>query len=89
MLIKKIQIEKFRGFKNVEFDLGENITIIAGQNGTQKTTILGLLKTGVSRSLHPHYSILKNNRLPLSIPYSWKSHSPFIPKPGIVHEKVQ
>lgn len=43
MLIKKIQIEKFRGFKNVEFDLGENITIIAGQNGTQKTTILGLL----------------------------------------------
>ena len=43
MLINKIQIEKFRGFKNVNFELGENITIIAGQNGTQKTTILGLL----------------------------------------------
>ena len=43
MLIKKIQIEKFRGFKDVEFELGQNITIIAGQNGTQKTTILGLL----------------------------------------------
>src|SRR5690606_768575 len=43
MLIKKINIEKFRGFNNIEFELGENITVIAGQNGTQKTTILGLL----------------------------------------------
>lgn len=43
MLINKISIEKFRGFKNAEFDLGTNITVIAGQNGTQKTTILGLL----------------------------------------------
>ncbi|POR21490.1 hypothetical protein BWK58_12350, partial [Flavobacterium columnare] len=43
MLIKKIRVEKFRGFNNIEFELGENITIIAGQNGTQKTTILGLL----------------------------------------------
>ena len=42
MLIKKINIEKFRGFNNIEFELGENITVIAGQNGTQKTTILGL-----------------------------------------------
>ncbi|OPC19545.1 ABC oligo/dipeptide transport, ATP-binding protein [Elizabethkingia anophelis] len=43
MLIEKIHIEKFRGFKNVEFELGQNITVIAGQNGTQKTTILGML----------------------------------------------
>ncbi|MGN7811488.1 AAA family ATPase [Flavobacterium sp. 22076] len=43
MLINKIQVEKFRGFDNIEFELGENITVIAGQNGTQKTTILGLL----------------------------------------------
>lgn len=43
MLISKIHVEKFRGFENIEFDLGESITLIAGQNGTQKTTILGLL----------------------------------------------
>ncbi|MGG5209807.1 ATP-dependent nuclease [Chryseobacterium sp. MIQD13] len=43
MLIKKITIEKFRGFNNAEFELGNNLTAIAGQNGTQKTTILGLL----------------------------------------------
>lgn len=43
MIIKKISIRKFRGFQNVEFNLGSQLTIIAGQNGTQKTTILGML----------------------------------------------
>ncbi|MBP4139791.1 ATP-binding protein [Flavobacterium cupreum] len=43
MLIKKIHVEKFRGFNNIEFELGTSITVIAGQNGTQKTTLLGLL----------------------------------------------
>lgn len=58
MLIKKIQIEKFRGFRDVEFELGENITIIAGQNGTQKTTILGLLSQpfSITDKTNPLYS---------------------------------
>lgn len=43
MVIKKIIIEKFRGFNNVGFELGNNLTIISGQNGTQKTTLLGML----------------------------------------------
>jgi AAA domain, putative AbiEii toxin, Type IV TA system/AAA domain len=43
MIIKKAEIAKFRGFKNVHFELGSQVTVIAGQNGTQKTTILGLL----------------------------------------------
>lgn len=43
MKIKSISIKKFRGFKNVKFELGSDITIISGQNGTQKTTLLGLL----------------------------------------------
>lgn len=43
MILKKIHIEKFHGFRNVGFNLGKNITIIAGQNGTQKTTLLGLM----------------------------------------------
>lgn len=42
-MINKIHIDKFRGFKDIEFELGKNLTVIAGQNGTQKTTILGLL----------------------------------------------
>ena len=43
MKIKKIHIKKFRGFRNIEFEVGTNLTAIAGQNGTQKTTLLGLL----------------------------------------------
>lgn len=43
MIINNIYIKKFRGFKDVQFSLGKNLTVIAGQNGTQKTTVLGLL----------------------------------------------
>lgn len=43
MIINRIRIKKFRGFANIEFGLGNHITVIAGQNGTQKTTVLGLL----------------------------------------------
>lgn len=53
MIIDRIDIAKFHGFKNVGFKLGTNITIIAGQNGTQKTTLLGLLGQPFSLRLHP------------------------------------
>lgn len=43
MIIKGVDIKKFRGFNNLSFELGKNITVIAGQNGTQKTTLLGML----------------------------------------------
>ena len=43
MAIERIDIEKFRGFHQVGCELGKNLTVIAGQNGTQKTTLLGML----------------------------------------------
>jgi len=43
MKIRKIYIKKFRGFKDISFTVGSCLTAITGQNGTQKTTILGLL----------------------------------------------
>lgn len=43
MIINSIHIKKFRGFNDVQFQLGNNMTVIAGQNGTQKTTILGII----------------------------------------------
>lgn len=57
MKIKKIEIKKFRGFREVEFELGHHLTIIAGQNGTQKTTILGLLSQPftITDKKHPMY----------------------------------
>ncbi|APH39956.1 AAA family ATPase [Methanohalophilus halophilus] len=43
MKISKISIKQFRGFNDIEFHLGNQLTVIAGQNGTQKTTLLGML----------------------------------------------
>lgn len=42
-MLKEISIHKYRGFKDVSFKIGTNLTVIAGQNGTQKTTLLGML----------------------------------------------
>lgn len=43
MKITQVDIAKFRGFRNQSFELGSQITAIAGQNGTQKSTLLGLI----------------------------------------------
>ena len=43
MIIQSVSIEKFRAFEDIELDLGKKVTAIAGQNGTQKTTLLGII----------------------------------------------
>lgn len=43
MKITKVHIERFRGFRDQEFELGSQLTAIAGQNGTQKSTLLGMI----------------------------------------------
>ncbi len=43
MIINDVTINKFRGFKNQKFVIGSQLTVIAGQNGTQKTTLLGMV----------------------------------------------
>lgn len=43
MLITKVHVEKFRGFHNQDFEVGSMLTAIAGQNGTQKSTLLGII----------------------------------------------
>lgn len=42
-MLKEIKIQKYRGFRDVSFSIGTQLTVIAGQNGTQKTTLLGML----------------------------------------------
>lgn len=42
-IIKSIHIEKFRAFQDVHFEFTSNVVAIAGQNGTMKTTLLGML----------------------------------------------
>ena len=57
MIIKSIDIEKFRAFQNVSFCLGKRITAIAGRNATQKTTVLGMIGQPftITSSSHPMY----------------------------------
>lgn len=43
MIVDRVFINKFRGFKEQKFNLGKQVTLIAGQNGTQKSTLLGIL----------------------------------------------
>lgn len=43
MLITTVHIEKFRGFHNQDFEVGSMLTAIVGQNGTQKSTLLGMI----------------------------------------------
>lgn len=42
-ILESIHIEKFRKFKNLSFKFGKKITALVGQNGTMKTTLLGLI----------------------------------------------
>ena len=43
MRISKVNIKDFRVFDNITFDLGKNLTCIAGHNGVGKSTLLAIL----------------------------------------------
>lgn len=56
MIIKSVEIEKFRAFENASFTLGKRITAISGRNETQKTTVLGMIGQPFTISKdHPMY----------------------------------
>ena len=41
--VKSLKVSYFRRFQDIELEFGESITIIAGQNATAKSTLLGML----------------------------------------------
>lgn len=41
--IESIKVNKFRSLENITFELGKRVTVIAGKNGTSKSTILGII----------------------------------------------
>lgn len=56
MIIKSVEIEKFRAFENASFTLGKRITAISGRNATQKNTVLGMIGQPFTISKdHPMY----------------------------------
>lgn len=46
--LRNIEIERFRGLKNVNIEFGERLTLICGKNGTSKSTILGVVAQAFS-----------------------------------------
>lgn len=57
MIIKSVEINKFRSFDNQSFKMGKYITALAGRNATQKTTLLGMIGQPftISQKDHPLY----------------------------------
>jgi hypothetical protein len=43
IVVRALKIESFRRFNGIEIPFGDCVTIIAGQNGTSKSTLLGML----------------------------------------------
>ena len=41
--VNSLKIESFRRFKGITLSFGDKVTLIAGQNGTAKSTLLGML----------------------------------------------
>ena len=57
----KLIVESFRKFRNIEFELGNKITVISGQNGVGKSNLLSLISSasGVNKK-----SLLNTNFQP-------------------------
>ena len=57
MIVKSVEINKFRSFDNQSFKMGKYITALAGKNATQKTTLLGMIGQPftISQKDHPLY----------------------------------
>lgn len=43
MKVTQLRIEEFRRFRDITIPFGDRVTLIAGQNGTSKSTLLGML----------------------------------------------
>ena len=56
MIIKSIEVKKFRAIENLNLRLGKNLTAIAGRNATMKSTLLGIIGQPFTISKdHPMY----------------------------------
>lgn len=86
--VSKLLIEDFRRFHNQNLNLGDNVTLIAGQNGTSKSTLLGMLCQPFTFSGRgePNHSIYTKNyhgiclddyKPLLSMKFQYDSHEVF------------
>ena len=80
MIIKSLDIEKFRLLKNINLPLGKQITVIAGQNGTMKSTILGMIA-------QPFTCSIENNPTPKFLQFNTESKFSEIFNLSLKHDK--
>lgn len=59
--ILSMHINKFRGLQNQNIQIGKNLTLISGRNGTGKSTILGLLAQICS--FKTRYGLNRDNKI--------------------------
>lgn len=74
--IKRIYIKSFRGLKEIDLSIADNITLIAGRNGTCKSTILGIIAQCFS--FNTDYSQVDEKGKFLNIPYKTLTGKKFI-----------
>lgn len=86
LFVKEIYIEKFRAIENLTLPLGNKITAIAGQNGTMKTTILGMIGQPFStrNKTSPLYEVrtIEGTRFDSPFKEKFKLSYPDFDKPG-------
>jgi predicted ATPase len=49
MKVKALHIKKFKGISNLSIDFDKNVTVLIGENGTGKTTILEQVNLSAGR----------------------------------------
>lgn len=73
--LKKINVKSFRKLKNIEFEFSNRINIICGQNGTSKSTILGI--AAQIFSFDYEYNDIENPKCKNPIDYKTIDDKPF------------
>ena len=53
MKIKRLTLSNFRGFKSLDVDFDENLTVLVGLNGQGKSTVLDAIAIGFGQFLSP------------------------------------
>ena len=51
MIVRKIHIENFKGLKELDLEFSEQVTVLIGDNGTGKSSVLDAISIGLGTFL--------------------------------------
>lgn len=64
MLINSLQIDKFKGIRNFKLNFNNGVTVLIGENGTGKTTILDTIYHILTYNTSPFSDMIMENNIP-------------------------